>query len=103
MILTCAMGNMHPTMDLKTYYTSLKKHEKADFARRCETTKGYLANAICRGKRPETAFAIRLHRESGGVVDLESLVPGADWDYVRQQEKKKAPRKRPSSSATPRQ
>jgi len=70
-------------MDLLTFFKSLPKEQRSEFAARCGTTEGHLRNVAykCRPCAPELAVAIE--RESGGVIRVEQLRPDVDWAVVR--------------------
>lgn len=71
---------MRPLLD---YLNSLPPPERDDFARRCETTIGYLRKAISVGQRIKAETCILIERESGAVVKCEHVRPDVDWATVR--------------------
>lgn len=68
---------------LLEYINSLPIDEREPFAKRCETTIGYLRNACSTGKRLGERIAINIERESGGAVRCEDMRPDVDWAYLR--------------------
>lgn len=85
MVLTDTLlyGNVLTMDTLRTYLNSLSVPQQADFAKRCETTVGYLRKAISQGQRIGEKTTILIERESGGVVTCEELRPDVDWAYLR--------------------
>lgn len=67
---------------LLAYLNSLPPDEQMEFARRCETSVGYLRKAVSIRQRIGEALCIRLELESGGVVRLEDLRPDVNWAYL---------------------
>ena len=69
---------------LRAYLNALSPDEQAEFARRCETTIGYLRKALSKGGRLGESLCINLERESAGALRCEDLRPeGVDWAYIR--------------------
>lgn len=68
---------------LRTYLNSLPVPEQHDFARRCQTTLGYLRKALYKGQRLGEKTAILVERESAGRITCEQLRPDVDWAYLR--------------------
>lgn len=71
-------------MQFKEFFIEgLAPAARADFADRCETTVGHLNNIAYGDKTCGEDLAIRIDRESGGKVTVESLRPDVDWAYLR--------------------
>lgn len=71
-------------MEFKEFFIeTLTPPERADFAERCETTVGHLNNIAYGDKTCGEDLAVRIDRESGGKVVVESLRPDVDWAYLR--------------------
>jgi DNA-binding transcriptional regulator YdaS (Cro superfamily) len=68
---------------LRKYLNSLDPEDQESYAKRCETTVGYLRKAISAKQRIAESTAILLERESGGAVPVESIRPDVDWGYLR--------------------
>jgi DNA-binding transcriptional regulator YdaS (Cro superfamily) len=68
---------------LRTYLNSLSTPEKIDFARRCDTSIGYLRKAISMQHRVDAKLCIAFERESKGVIRCEDVRPDADWPVLR--------------------
>ncbi len=64
---------------LRKYLKRLTPDERADFARRCGTTAGYLRKATY-GKQVSPALAVALERESGGAIPRQKV--RQDWREV---------------------
>lgn len=68
---------------LRSYINSLSVDEREDFARRCNTTIGYLRK-VCSTKVPiGEGLCLRLSIESGFVLLPEHMLPDVDWDRLR--------------------
>lgn len=78
---------MKPLLD---YLNSMPVPAQEDFAKRCDTTIGYLRQ-IAYGHRPCPAhLAINLERESLRALICEELRPtGVDWAYIRAERRRK--------------
>lgn len=71
-------------MQFKEFFIgTLTPAERADFADRCGTTVGHLNNIAYDDKTCGEDLAVRIDRESGGKVPVESLRPDVDWAYLR--------------------
>jgi len=70
-------------MTLSEYLTGLSAAEKRLFAEACGTSPKYLYQIGAGIRAANMVLAIAIERESGGKVQAESLVPAADWDYLR--------------------
>jgi DNA-binding transcriptional regulator YdaS (Cro superfamily) len=68
---------------LLAYLKSLDDVQRADFAKRCDTTVQYLFQ-IAWGNRPnpKVKLVVDIERESGGRVKVEDLLPEVDWKYL---------------------
>ncbi|QJP55973.1 hypothetical protein HKJ32_05820 [Xylella fastidiosa subsp. multiplex] len=60
---------------LRTYLATLTPAEQAHYARKANTTIGYLRKALCKGQRFDGALARRLDEASGGCVSRYDLRP----------------------------
>ena len=70
-------------MKLHDYLKSLNPEQRAQFARRCETSVEYLFQ-LGRGVRStKIGLAVAIERESGRKVTCEELLPDVDWAYLR--------------------
>ena len=70
--------------ELLTYLNSLPVTEQQAFARRADTSVGYLRKACSMRQRLGADLVIALERESGGALRCEQLRPDVDWAYLRQ-------------------
>jgi len=70
-------------MDLLTYFKSLPKDTRADFAERCGTTEGHLRNVAYSCKTCAAELAVNIERESGGLVRVEEIRDDIDWSVIR--------------------
>ena len=77
---------------LRAYLNGLRVAEQADFARKCDTSIGYLRKALAVQSQIGINLCIAIERESDGVVSCEDLRPDIDWAYLRA-----APAKTPSA------
>lgn len=68
---------------LRSYLNSLPRDAQDEYARRCETSVGYLRKALSTKERIAESTAIALERESSGVVLVEDIRPDVDWGYLR--------------------
>lgn len=68
---------------LRLYLNSLSTDEQKAFALRCGTSVGYLRKAVSIGHKLGPKLAIDIERESSGAVTCESLLPDADWQFLR--------------------
>lgn len=73
---------------LRLYLNSLTPDQQVAYATSCGTTVNYLRKAISKGQEFKAALCINLVRESHGALMHEDIIPGADWQSVRQQNKK---------------
>ncbi|PXW28233.1 transcriptional regulator [Paraburkholderia caballeronis] len=65
---------------LRTYLNSLPVAEQAAFARRCNTSLGYLRKALSMRSLLGEKLCALLDRESGGAVPRQDLRP--DWRQI---------------------
>lgn len=70
-------------MNLKTYFLGLPKAEREDFAARCGTTVGHMANIAYGCKPCGETLAINIERESGRKILVEAICPAPDWAFIR--------------------
>lgn len=68
---------------LLVYLNTLDSTTRADFARRCGTTVGYLRKAVSVGQKIGAETCINIERESLGSVRCEQLRPDVDWGVLR--------------------
>lgn len=68
---------------LLKYLNSMSRADQDLYAKRCETSVGYLRKAASAGQRLGERLCIALDRESGGIVACEGLRPDVDWAYLR--------------------
>lgn len=68
---------------LRQFMKGIPTKDRAAFAERCGTTKGYLELVRYGGKACNIELAIALHRESNGKVPMQEMYPDLDWDYLR--------------------
>jgi len=69
---------------LTTYLESLTPDARRDFARRCQTSLEYLRQVAAGIRTPKVQLAVAISRESGGMVPVQAVMPGVDWDYLRE-------------------
>jgi DNA-binding transcriptional regulator YdaS (Cro superfamily) len=69
---------------LLAYLNGLPPEEQKAFAARCGTTVGYLRKACSVGQALGDTLCVRLSCESGGAFAPEDLLPGVDWQYLRE-------------------
>ncbi len=74
---------------LLQFLNGLSKEARLIFCGSCDTTEGYLRNAVSTGKQLGGPLCISIERESKGAVRCEDLSPGADWNYIRASAKRK--------------
>jgi len=70
-------------MDMHTYWLSLPRVRREDFARACSTSPHYLYLVSKGIKKPGEKLCIAIERESGGEIRVEQLRPDVDWAYLR--------------------
>lgn len=73
------------THQLKSFLTSLTIQEKDDFAKQCSTTVGYLNQIMYGNSKCSASLAIKIDKESNGLVSCDLLCPEADFNYLRDQ------------------
>lgn len=67
---------------LQTYLNGLSPAAQAEFARRCDTSLGYLRKAISTGQRLGEGLCLRIGVESAGTVQPGDLRPDVDWQRL---------------------
>ncbi len=70
-------------MDFKPYWRALEAEQRRDFAKRCETSVGYLELVATGHRKMSGDLALLVERESGGDVPVETTRPQAAWEVVR--------------------
>jgi len=75
-------------MDIYNYLMSMPVPERKAFAARCGTSVGYLRKLKYTGLQVGAKIAIAIERESDGRVRVESVLPDADWAYIRRSGRK---------------
>lgn len=73
------------TTELKVFLTSLSPNDREAFAKRCQTSLGYLNQIMYGNSKCSASLAIKIDKESCGAVSCDLLCPEADFDYVRNQ------------------
>lgn len=68
---------------LLDYLNGLTLEQQTAFAKRCETSVGYLRKAASRGQQLGGDLCINIERESARAVVCEQLRPDVDWAYLR--------------------
>jgi DNA-binding transcriptional regulator YdaS (Cro superfamily) len=69
---------------LLDYLNSLPVAAQEDFAKRCQTTVGYLRQIAYGHRECQAPLAINIERESSRALICEELCPkGVDWAYIR--------------------
>nr|WP_309958933.1 YdaS family helix-turn-helix protein [Caballeronia sp. LZ001] len=68
---------------LRAYLNSKSPQEQAEFARRCNTTIGYLRKAISAKAEFDVQLCINIEEQSNGVVRCEDLRPTVRWSFLR--------------------
>lgn len=84
------MGKLSGMDKLLNFLNGLSKEARVIFCGACDTTEGYLRNAVSTGKRLGGPLCISIERESKGAVRCEDLSPDADWAFIRASSKRKA-------------
>ena len=69
---------------LLAYLNSLSPEAREGFAKRCETTVGYLRKACSVKQQLSEGMCLRIAVESGFVVKPEELRGDVDWQYLGQ-------------------
>ena len=79
---------------LLDYLNGLPVKEQEDFAKRCETTVGYLRQIAYGHRACPAHLAINIERESNRALVCEDLRPtGVDWAYIRAERRRKGSRR----------
>lgn len=68
-------------MELRQYLNSMSAHEQVDFAKRCETSVGYLRKALSINQLLGPALCVSIERESYRSVTRQELRPN-DWQSL---------------------
>lgn len=71
--------------ELKSFLADLSAQEKEDFAKRCSTTPGYLNQIMYGNSKCSASLAIKIDKESDGLISCDLLCPEADFQYIRKQ------------------
>ncbi|MES2685698.1 MAG: YdaS family helix-turn-helix protein [Pseudomonadota bacterium] len=69
--------------ELLKYLNSLPAEERAPFAKRCNTTEGYIRKVCSTGGKLGEGICINVERESGRKVLCEQMRPDVDWHFIR--------------------
>lgn len=67
--------------ELKSFFSSLSKDEKTDFATKCGTSVGYLTVSISRKQLFKAELCVVIERVTNGLVTRKNLRPN-DWAAV---------------------
>ncbi len=73
------------TTELKAFLANLSLSDREAFAKRCQTSLGYLNQIMYGNSKCSASLAIKIDKESCGAVSCDLLCPEADFDYVRNQ------------------
>jgi DNA-binding transcriptional regulator YdaS (Cro superfamily) len=73
------------TTELKAFLANLSLSDREAFAKRCQTSLGYLNQIMYGNSKCSASLAIKIDKESYGAVSCDLLCPEADFDYVRNQ------------------
>lgn len=68
---------------LREFLNSLPTEEQEAFAKRCQTSIGYLRKAISAKQQLGADIVVSIERESLGRVRCEKLRPDVDWKFLR--------------------
>ena len=90
---------MKPLLD---YINAMPVAAQEDFARRCETTVGYLRQIAYGHRLCPPHLAINMERESSRALICEELRPtGVDWAYIRAERRRKGARRQIADRRNP--
>jgi len=79
---------------LLDYLNSMPAAAQEDFAKRCDTTVGYLRQIGYGHRACPAHLAINIERESNRALVCEELRPtGVDWAYIRAERRRKGVRR----------
>lgn len=79
---------------LLDYLNKMPVPEQEDFAKRCQTTVGYLRQIAYGHRLCSAPLAINIERESERELVCEELCPtGVDWAYIRAERRRKGSRR----------
>lgn len=70
-------------MSFKTFFSSLTKEQREEFARGCETSIGHLLNIMYGTKAFTPSYAVVVERQSQGAVSVEDMCPGVKWVRIK--------------------
>ncbi|UOH20442.1 helix-turn-helix domain-containing protein [Acinetobacter sp. NyZ410] len=73
------------THQLKSFLANLTPQGKDAFAKQCSTTVGYLNQIMYGNSKCSASLAIKIDKESNGLVSCDLLCPDADFNYIRHQ------------------
>lgn len=90
---------MKPLLD---YLNSMPVPAQEEFAKRCDTTIGYLRQIAYGHRACPPHLAINIERESDRALICEVLRPtGVDWAYIRAERRRKGGRRLISDRRSP--
>lgn len=75
---------------LLAFINAMSQEERDEFAKKCETSIGYLRKAISTGQKIGESLCINIERESNRAIRCEDLRTDVDWAYLRGTKHKKA-------------
>jgi DNA-binding transcriptional regulator YdaS (Cro superfamily) len=78
---------------LLEYLNELPVAQQQAFAKRCQTSIGYLRQIGYGHRKCPAELAINIERESDRAVVCEDLCPTADWLYIRAERRRKGKRR----------
>lgn len=73
------------TTELKAFLIKLSLSDRESFAKSCQTSLGYLNQIMYGNSKCSASLAIKIDKESNGVVRCDLLCPEADFNYLRNQ------------------
>ena len=66
-------------MDLKSYWRSMPKDERKQFAAECSCSYGHLINVVYGYRRCTAELALKIEKRSRGIVKKEEIAPHVEW------------------------
>lgn len=69
--------------ELKDFFLSLSSEEKKTFAKKCNTSVGYIQQIYNGFRSCSAELAIEIDKNSNGTVSCEQLSPTTDFNYLR--------------------
>jgi DNA-binding transcriptional regulator YdaS (Cro superfamily) len=78
---------------LLDYLNGLPVSTQVAFAKRCDTTIGYLRQIAYGHRLCSASLAINIERESNRALICEELCPSTDWAYIRAERRRKGARR----------